>query len=87
MISRPDWPGPAGLPEALDQAYQERLESLQILRRRVADEARLQRDIERQIADLQALQAMPEEQDQSLLTTGPAVQAVPTAAERAAVAP
>ncbi len=86
VISLADSPGPAGLPEALDRAYQERLDSQQILRRRVADAATLRKDIERQIASLQSLQATTEEQPQSLPDADPAAEAVPTAAERAAAA-
>jgi DNA-binding XRE family transcriptional regulator len=84
VISLADSPGPAGPLEALDRAYQKRLDSQQILRRRVADVATLRRDIERQIADLQSLQVTPEEQHQSPLGADLAEEAVPTAAERAA---
>jgi DNA-binding XRE family transcriptional regulator/phage shock protein A len=84
VISLADSPGPAGPLEALDRAYQERLDSQQILRRLVADVVTLGRDIERQIADLQSLQVTPEEQHQSPLGADLAEEAVPTAAECAA---
>jgi phage shock protein A/DNA-binding XRE family transcriptional regulator len=84
VISLADSPGPAGPLEALDRAYQERLDSQQILRRLVADVVTLRRDIERQIADLQSLQVTPEEQHQSPPGADLAGEAAPTAAERAA---
>ncbi len=100
VVSLADSARPGGLPAALDRAYQERLNSQQVLRRQVADVVTLQRDIEHQIADLRALQAAPEEQQpappaadpadtpeeqrQGPPSAGPAGEAAPTAAERAA---
>jgi hypothetical protein len=52
--------------EALDRAYQDRLQSMQIVRRRVADVAMLRKDIEQQIAELESLQERLADQRQSV---------------------
>jgi phage shock protein A/DNA-binding XRE family transcriptional regulator len=50
-------PPPAELAEALDRAYQDRLEQLTAVRRRVADAATLVKDIQNQAAELESAQA------------------------------
>ena len=49
-----DWPAPAELPGALDSCYLARLESMQVMRHRVAEAATLRKDIEQQFVNLQA---------------------------------
>jgi hypothetical protein len=46
-------PRPDELPPALDQHYQDQLESLTLMRRRVAQAATLRKDLERQLAELE----------------------------------
>ena len=57
VISPADRPRPEELPGALERRYRAWLESLQGMRRQLADTVTLRRDIERQITELQALPA------------------------------
>jgi phage shock protein A len=60
VVSTADsWPW--ALAEALDRSYQEGLERLQLLRRRVAGAATLVRDIQDQVAELESAQAKLED--------------------------
>jgi len=60
VVSTADsWPW--ALAEALDRSYQERLERLQPLRRRVAEAATLVKDIQAQVAELESAQAKLED--------------------------
>jgi len=60
VVSTADsWPW--ALCEALDRSYQDRLERLQLLRRRAADAATLVKDIQDQVAELESAQAKLED--------------------------
>jgi Helix-turn-helix len=84
VISPADRPRPEELLGALDRRYQAWLESLQVMRRRVADVATLRKDIERQITELQSLRATLEEQRWRALDAGQAEAPAQTADELAA---
>jgi hypothetical protein len=70
----PDHPGPAEAeldPRAqLDEAYQDRLDQLAVLRRRVADAATLARQFSTQLGDLGSLRVRLAEQRQEALAAG-----------------
>jgi hypothetical protein len=70
----PDQPGPAEAvldPRAqLDEAYQDRLDQLAVLRRRVADAATLARQFSTQLGDLGSLRVRLAEQRQEALAAG-----------------
>jgi len=70
VMALADSPRPTDLPDALDRSYQDRLEQLQIMRRRVAAAATLARDIQLEIAELESLQATPGEQRSPALDEG-----------------
>jgi phage shock protein A len=55
------------LSDALDQAYQDNLAAMQVMRRRTADAATLARDIQSQITELEALRDQLSEQRQRAL--------------------
>jgi hypothetical protein len=84
VIALADGPRPEEVPEALDRAYQDRLESMQIVRRRVADTAMLRNDIERQIAELESLQEQLADQRQHAVAPGRTQEAQQAAGESAA---
>jgi DNA-binding XRE family transcriptional regulator len=65
VIPLTDWSRSVAPPKALDQSYQTRLESMQVVRHHVAEAATLRKDLQRQIAELQSMQAMLDEQGQS----------------------
>src|SRR5450755_158352 len=70
VMALADSPRPTDLPDALHRSYQDRLEQLQIMRRRVAAAATLARDIQLEIAELESLQATPGEQRSPALDEG-----------------
>lgn len=86
VIPLKDRPRPEELPEALDRAYQDKLQSMQIVGRRVADAAVLRKDVERQIAELESLQEQLADQRQQSLAAGRTVEATEAAGESAAAA-
>ena len=63
-------PRPAELVKALDQAYQDRLEQLTAVRRRVADAATLVKEIQNQAAELESVQAKLAERRRRALDAG-----------------
>jgi phage shock protein A/DNA-binding XRE family transcriptional regulator len=83
VIPLKDHPRPEELPDALDREYQDRLESMRIVRRRVADAATLRNDIEREIAELESLREQLADQRQQAVDAGRTGEAEPAAGERA----
>lgn len=64
VISLADWPRPEELPEALEACYVAWLESMGVMRHQVAEATTLRKDIERQLAELQAASESAPAQDQ-----------------------
>ena len=84
LLSTADsWPW--ALAEALDRSYQQRLEQLTALRRGEADAATLVRDIQDQLAELEAALATLEELHRRALDAGRAQEAAQAAGKLAAV--
>ncbi len=73
---------PDELLSALDRRYQAWLESMTVMRRRVAEVATLRKDIGRQLAELESLQAARDEQRRQALGAGRAEAADEMAAAR-----
>ena len=63
-------PWPENLEEALDSAYQHRLERLTVVRRRVTDTARLAKDLQDQIDELESAQARLSDRHRRALQEG-----------------
>ena len=84
VISLADRPGLDGLPEALDWAYEDRLESFQVVRSRVADVAMLRHEIEHEIAQMESLRENLADQHLEALDADRADEAARAASESAA---
>ena len=84
VVSTADsWPW--ALSEALDRSYQESLERLTVLRRGEADAAALVKDIQAQVAEMEAAQATLEEVHRRALDAGRPQEAAQAAGKLAAV--